>query len=560
MADEFDPLKQTPSPPPTEGLYSTVQKNVPNKDDLLRPQYEIVMKRDQVETNTSTEETPASPIYHKLDFTSNASKAPIRTANLFEDAQKSSPSTSQVTQQTPAKPSPPLPPPMVKASEERTASHWDNSEYYEEESYGPPPAYYPEEYYEDESGYKRRGISATLDRIVQRFPALGIFIKPSGSSEIYETEQGGHEYIEEEYAGDQAPQLVDANTLARELTADELALGERYSNKSRTQIIELQKKDQTQPVDVAIHHDTYTIYVCDVGRSVVEIFDMYGKLQHVIDDQTTLKFQPTSIAVAFDGTVIVGSHFNHRFHMYSPLDPSEDEHNNSNANSQHVYQYQQYKLGGPGNNLHEFQHPAGLSIDYTDGYLYICDRGNYRIQVLRPEGVCERTIELFLQDEELNHIAPIQIAHQQIGDQVVCIIGTGDAICFIPKYSDGEVYIEPLYIMDNDGVGLQGASGIAIDSNDRIFISDTGHNRIVICTPEGSYITHFGKEGSGSGELKRPCGLDITPDGTIIVADGGNKRLQLFGSVREQAGNETKPSEETKSSPEKSTTQYNPFA
>ena len=32
---------------------------------------------------------------------------------------------------------------------------------------------------------------------------------------------------------------------------------------------------------------------------------MYGKLQHVIDDQTTLKFQPTSIAVAYDGTIIV---------------------------------------------------------------------------------------------------------------------------------------------------------------------------------------------------------------------------------------------------------------
>jgi len=95
-------------------------------------------------------------------------------------------------------------------------------------------------------------------------------------------------------------------------------------------------------------------------------------------------------------------------------------------------------------------------------------------------------------------------------------------------------YVEPLYIIDNDGLGLQGASGLAIDSHDRIFISDTGHHRIVICTPEGSYITHFGIEGDGPGELKRPCGLDITNDGTIVVADSGNKRLQLFGSIREQ--------------------------
>ncbi|CAF0760658.1 unnamed protein product [Adineta ricciae] len=554
MADEFDPLKQDSIKPATENLYSTVQKSTANKDDLLRPQHEIVMKPEQVATDKPTEESPSSPIYHKLDFTSNAAKAPVRTATT-QDTPESSSSPSAATQ----KPSPNIPPPMAKVNEDIDTSYWENSQYYEEHGYetGPPPAYYPEEYYEEESGSKRRMISATIDRIVQRFPTLGLFYKPSHNSESYTTEYAGQEYVEE-VDDDQAPQLVDGNTLERELTADELALGGRYSNKARTQIIELQKKPQTQPVDVSIHHDTYTIYSCDVGRSVIEIFDMYGKLQHVIDDQTMVKFQPTAIAVAFDGTVIVGSHFNHRFHMYSPLEPTEDESNPSNAKAQSIYHYQQFKLGGPGSNLHEFQHPAGLSIDYNDGYLYICDRGNYRIQVLRPEGVCERVMELYLQEEEeIIHIAPNQIAHQQIGENVVCLIGSGDAICFIPKYSDGEVYVEPLYIVDNNGVGLQGASGIAIDCNDRIFISDTGHHRIVICTPEGGYITHFGSEGSGPGELKRPCGLDITADGTVVVADGGNGRLQLFGSVRERTAEETKPTEEKKTSTEKST---NPFA
>lgn len=110
-------------------------------------------------------------------------------------------------------------------------------------------------------------------------------------------------------------------------------------------------------------------------------------------------------------------------------------------------------------------------------------------------------------------------------------------------------YIEPLYILDHDGLGLKGASGIALDSADRIFISDTGHNRIVICTPEGSYIGHFGSEGNGPGELKQPCGLDITNDGTVVVADSGNKRIQLFGSIREQTMEETKPSANDKNKP-----------
>ena len=56
----------------------------------------------------------------------------------------------------------------------------------------------------------------------------------------------------------------------------------------------------------------------------------------------------------------------------------------------------------------------------------------------------------------------------------------------------------------------------------------------MICTREGNYITHIGMEGSGPGELNRPYGLDVTNDGTIVVTDGGNKRLQLFGIIPER--------------------------
>jgi sugar lactone lactonase YvrE len=104
-----------------------------------------------------------------------------------------------------------------------------------------------------------------------------------------------------------------------------------------------------------------------------------------------------------------------------------------------------------------------------------------------------------------------------------------------------QVYIDPLYIVDENGLGLEAASGLAIDNHDRIFISDTGHHRIVICTPEGSYITSFGTQGDGLGQLKRPCGLDMTSDEILVVTDPGNKRLQLFGLIQEQTVVENNP-------------------
>jgi len=567
MADEFDPLKQTAAKP-SEDSYSSLQKNSPNNDDdLLRPPFEAILKTQQVKDsnnprNLPIEQPSQSGPYHRLDFTKNASKAPVRPTNPFDEEVRKSPPTSDVIDQLPqgltAKITVPEQHP-THATEQRTESNRESGEesatgwnhdqsnnfYGQDYRVGPPPTYYPDEYYE-EQGTKKKGFAATMGRLVQRISGLGLLYKqsPADTSEIYANQQG-QEYVEEEVEGDEAPELVDENQVARELTADELALNERYSNKLRTQIVRLQKKEQTQPVDVRIHHQSYTIYLCDVGRSVIEVFDLNGKLQHVIDDPTTIKFQPTAIAVAEDGTIIVASHFNHCLHLYSPVDPQETEHADHNGSLGHIqdgYYYKQYKLGSPGHDLHQFQYPAGIAIDFSDGYLYVCDRGNFRVQVMRPEGICERAIELFLNDEGQAHIAPLQIAHQQSGDQIVCIVGAGDAICFLSKHANGPTYVDPLYIIDNDGLGLQGASGLTVDNHDRIFISDTGHHRIVICTPEGAYITHFGTEGDGPGHLKRPCGLDITTDGTVVVADAGNKRLQLFGSMREQTVEENKPS------------------
>jgi DNA-binding beta-propeller fold protein YncE len=110
---------------------------------------------------------------------------------------------------------------------------------------------------------------------------------------------------------------------------------------------------------------------------------------------------------------------------------------NENEDACDVYRFKQYKLGSPGHGVHQFHYPAGIAIDFSDGYLYVCDRGNFRIQVMRPEGVCERVIDLISLDQKQLPVTPIQIAHQKNGDQIVCIIGTGDAICFLSKYADG---------------------------------------------------------------------------------------------------------------------------
>lgn len=77
----------------------------------------------------------------------------------------------------------------------------------------------------------------------------------------------------------------------------------------------------------------------------------------------------------------------------------------------------------------------------------------------------------------------------------------------------------------NDGE-LDGPSGIAIDSEDNIFIADTHNHRIQKFTKDGTYITNFGSFGSNDGELKSPWGLAISKDNSLYVADFLNHRVQ----------------------------------
>ena len=68
---------------------------------------------------------------------------------------------------------------------------------------------------------------------------------------------------------------------------------------------------------------------------------------------------------------------------------------------------------------------------------------------------------------------------------------------------------------------------------DRYFLTDTEGNRILVVNPDMEVERSFGRIGSGPGRLFHPGKLDIGPDGTIFVEDGGNERIVKF----DQAGN-----------------------
>ncbi len=71
-------------------------------------------------------------------------------------------------------------------------------------------------------------------------------------------------------------------------------------------------------------------------------------------------------------------------------------------------------------------------------------------------------------------------------------------------------------------------TGVAVDQDGNVFISDTWNNRIEVFDADGTFIRTFGEAGDGPGYFARPKGLSIDGDGHIWVADAMQNRVQVF--------------------------------
>jgi DNA-binding beta-propeller fold protein YncE len=75
-----------------------------------------------------------------------------------------------------------------------------------------------------------------------------------------------------------------------------------------------------------------------------------------------------------------------------------------------------------------------------------------------------------------------------------------------------------------------GASGIAIDANNTLFVTDGRSHKVRKFATDGTFLGSWGRLGSGAGELDSPWGITVDDEGSVYVADHKNHRVQKFTS------------------------------
>jgi tripartite motif-containing protein 71 len=71
-------------------------------------------------------------------------------------------------------------------------------------------------------------------------------------------------------------------------------------------------------------------------------------------------------------------------------------------------------------------------------------------------------------------------------------------------------------------------TGIAVGGNGRVYVADSGNNRIDKFTGYGVYLGSWGSLGSGPGQFSSPKGVAVDIYGNVYVADTSNNRIEKF--------------------------------
>lgn len=182
----------------------------------------------------------------------------------------------------------------------------------------------------------------------------------------------------------------------------------------------------------------------------------------------------------------------------------------------------------------QFQSPHGLAIG-PDGSIFVADGNNHRVQQFNRDGqfIAAFGVPSGSIDNapagQFNEPWDVAVAK----DGTIYVADTWNHR--IQKFTAQRQFVTMWGALDDTGgraTGFEGRfygpRGIAVDADGRVLVADTGNKRVQIFDADGQFLAQFGGGGLEPGRLDEPVGIAVDAQGNIAVADTWNGRVQVF--------------------------------
>ncbi len=182
------------------------------------------------------------------------------------------------------------------------------------------------------------------------------------------------------------------------------------------------------------------------------------------------------------------------------------------------------RFGGTGSTPGLFNNPSAIDIG-EGGRIYICDRGNHRVQVFDIRGRFLTNFGGYGSGEE-KFDEPLDIWARSTINVYVADFNNQ---C-IQRYNKDHTYISSLYSNpgDDEKYQFERVLSVAYSPQGDMFILDESEYKIIKINPQSRGEVVFGYYESGGGELTTPVQIDLTSNHRVLVSDAGRRTINYY--------------------------------
>ena len=274
------------------------------------------------------------------------------------------------------------------------------------------------------------------------------------------------------------------------------------------------------------------IYVSDPGAQRIQIFDPNGSYLATIGEagvpgsDTGHLRSPSGLCARPSGDFAVADTGNQRVLAFRRV-----------SGALWAFNYSLGETGVPGGDSAHFFLPTDVTMDDA-GNTYIADSMNLRVQAFSGQ-VYKGTIGVtgVGTPDNAHLVFPAGVAVSISGNIFVSDDGGRRVQVFDPGYryvqTLGNRNYSDLAAPGNGAGAFDSPVGVTADAAGRIYVSDTNNQRVQVFGALGDLVRTLGVTGvpgTDNSHFYYPRGLDVAPDGKLLVADGGTYSFGAFTS------------------------------